>query len=114
MGEGATLPELGARVGMEMAVAEANGHDFRARGGESPCDVQTRVAPLLRDIAEAGRPTAAITHKGVIRPVLALATCRDMLGKPPYRLAWPAAHLFRLDAAGRPAFERLNIALERA
>jgi probable phosphoglycerate mutase len=65
----------------------------------------------LAEIAAAGRPTAAITHKGVIRAVLALATGWDMLGKPPHRLSWSAAHLFRLDRAGRPRVERLNLAL---
>jgi broad specificity phosphatase PhoE len=69
--------------------------------------------PLLAEIAAAGRPTAAITHKGVIRANLALATDWDMLGKPPHRLSWSAAHLFRLDPAGHPAVERLNIPLEQ-
>jgi broad specificity phosphatase PhoE len=70
--------------------------------------------PLLAEIARSGHPTAAITHKGVIRAVLALATGWDMRDKPPHRLSWAAAHLFRLDPAGWPAVERLNLPLERA
>ena len=64
-------------------------------------------------IAQTGRPTAAVTHKGVIRAVLALATGWDMRDKPPHRLDWSAAHLFRLDASGEPKIARLNVALER-
>jgi probable phosphoglycerate mutase len=75
--------------------------------------VQTRVAPLLREIARDLTPAVAVTHKGVIRAVLALATGWDMRGKPPCRLDWGAAHLFRLDPHGRPEIERLNIALVR-
>lgn len=111
--EGETLVGLWARLGTEMAEAEARGLDFRPPGGESPRDVQVRVAPLLRDIAGAGEPTAAITHKGVIRAVFAEAAGWDMLGEPPARLSWAAAHLFRLDRGGAPRVERLNIPLAR-
>lgn len=111
---GRTLAELRAGLGAEMAAEEARGLDFRPPGGESPRDVQRRVMPLLADIAASRQPTAAITHKGVIRAVLALATGWDMLGKPPHRLSWSAAHLFSLDPAGHPTVERLNLPLERA
>jgi broad specificity phosphatase PhoE len=111
--KGHTLAELRARLGDAMAALEDEGLDFRPPGGESPRDVQARIAPLLAEIARARRPTAAITHKGVIRALLALATGWNMLGKPPHRLAWSAAHLFRLDPDGDPSVERLNIALER-
>ncbi|HEV8032713.1 MAG TPA: histidine phosphatase family protein [Stellaceae bacterium] len=111
--EGTTLTELRASLGAEMVQSEAKGLNFRPPGGETPREVQARLALLLREIAVAGRPTGAITHKGVIRAVLALATGWDMCGKPPYRLSWSAAHQFRLDAAGQPAIERLNLSLER-
>ena len=110
--EGETLAGLRARLGAEMAAAEAAGVDLRPPGGESPREVQARVAPLLAEIARSARPTAAITHKGVIRAVLSLATGWDMKDKPPHRLSWSAAHLFRLDTAGRPSVARLNISLE--
>ena len=112
--QGASLAVLRARLGAAMVAAEAAGLDLRPPGGESPREVQARVTPLLADIARSGRPTAAVTHKGVIRAVLALATGWDMRDKPPHRLSWAAAHLFRLDPAGRPAVERLNLPLERA
>jgi probable phosphoglycerate mutase len=109
--EGRTLPELRLSFAGTIEELEARGLDFRAPDGESPREVQARVAPLLGEIAAAGRPTAAITHKGVIRAVFALATGWEMLGKPPHRLSWSAAHLFRLDRAGQPHLDRLNLPL---
>jgi broad specificity phosphatase PhoE len=111
--EGESLAGLRARLGDDMAANEARGLDFQSPGGESPRDVQARVMPLLAAIALAGRPTAAVTHKGVIRAVLALATGWDMRDKPPHRLDWSAAHLFRLGANGAPRIARLNVPLER-
>jgi len=95
--EGRTLAELRAGLGRVMAENEAAGLDFRPSGGESPRDVQARLKPLLVELAVAGRATAAITHKGVIRAVYGLAAGWDMHGKPPHRLSSAAAHLFRLD-----------------
>jgi 2,3-bisphosphoglycerate-dependent phosphoglycerate mutase len=110
--EGRTLAELRDELGEQMLDLEARGLDFHAPSGESPRDVQARVKPLFAEIAASGVPTAAVTHKGVIRSVMALATGWDMLGKPPYRLSWSAAHLFRVDASGHPAIERVNLPLD--
>ena len=109
--EGMSLAELRARLGPQMAAVESRGLDFRAPGGESPRDVQARLAPLLAELADRGEPTGAVTHKGVIRAILALASGWDMQGKPPCRLRWDAVHLFHLDSRGRPAVERLNLAV---
>ena len=108
--EGFTLRELRSTFA-DIDELEAQGLDFRAPGGESPREVQARVALLLAEIAAAGAPTAAVTHKGVIRAVFARATGWDMLGKPPFRLDWSSAQLFRLEAGGQPSVERLNISL---
>jgi broad specificity phosphatase PhoE len=110
--EGRTLAELRVSLAGSIDELEAQGLDFRPPGGESPRDVQARVRPLLAEIAATGAPTIAVTNKGVIRAVLALATGWDMLGKPPHRLSWSAAHLFRVDPAGRPSVERLNLSLD--
>lgn len=111
--EGRTLADLRANSRTDMAAMERRGLDFRPPGGESPREVQLRLAPLLAAIAASGLSNAAITHKGVMRAVFALATGWDMLGKPPYRLDWAAAQLFRLDADGTPRIERLNLRLAR-
>ncbi|HTQ34959.1 MAG TPA: histidine phosphatase family protein [Stellaceae bacterium] len=108
--EGYTLAELRANFA-DIDELEAQGLDFRTPGGESPRYVQARVIPLLAEIAAAGAPTVMVTHKGVIRAVYAMAVGWNMLGKPPHRLDWSSAHLFRVDPAGRPAVERLNIPL---
>ncbi|MGQ0653626.1 MAG: histidine phosphatase family protein [Betaproteobacteria bacterium] len=104
--EGRTLAELRAALGAAMAQNEARGLDFRPQDGESPREVLARVSAWL---AEIDVPTLAITHRGVIRVVLAAATGWDMSGKPPVRLDWSAVHFFRLTA-GRPRIERLNAA----
>src|SRR5712692_10169568 len=54
----------------------------------------------LAERAQRGQPVGAITHKGVIRAVFALASGWDMLDEPPVHLDWESAHLFRLDDAG--------------
>ncbi len=109
--EGLTLAELDRIPDAKLAERAAAGLDFQPPGGESPREVQARLVPLLAEIAQAGRPTGGITHKGVIRALFALASGWSMLGKPPARLDWQSAHLFRLDADGSPAIERLNLPL---
>ncbi|MGE5147826.1 MAG: histidine phosphatase family protein [Candidatus Eiseniibacteriota bacterium] len=110
--EGKTLAELRALDAAGVAAAEAKGLDFRPPGGESAREVQNRLKPWLARVAASGVATGAITHKGVIRAVLALATGWAMTSKPPARLDWDAVHLFRLAPDGTPAIERLNIPFE--
>jgi broad specificity phosphatase PhoE len=109
--EGLTLAELDRIPEAALAERAAAGLDFQPPGGESPRQVQARLAPLLADIAQTGRPTGGVTHKGVIRAVFALASGWNMLGKPPGRLDWQSAHLFRLGADGSPTIKRLNLSL---
>jgi len=109
--EGLTLAELDRIPEAALAERAAAGLDFQPPGGESPRQVQARLIPLLADIAQAGRPTGGVTHKGVIRAVFALASGWNMLGKPPARLDWQSTHLFRLGADGSPAIVRLNLSL---
>lgn len=109
--EGRTLAAVRAEDPTGVAANEARGLDFRPPGGESPREVQVRLAALgLRLLAD-GCDAAAVTHKGVIRAALALATGWDMTGRPPLRLDWTAAHLFLLDAAGHWSLARANLAL---
>ncbi len=109
--EGATLTALRAELGDLMQAWEAKGLDFRAPGGESPRDVQARIMPFLAEVAQRGEATIAVTHKGVIRALYALASGWDMTGKPPQKLLDSCVHLFRLAADGTPEAERLNIPL---
>jgi broad specificity phosphatase PhoE len=107
--QGESLAALRERLGEEMRDNEARGLDFRPPGGESPRLVLARLKPWLKDVAQAGQPTLAVTHRGVIRALLAEATGWDMRGKPPARLDWSAVQLFSLDAEGAPRVERLNV-----
>lgn len=109
--EGRRLDDLRAEHGDTLVANEARGLDFRPPRGESPRDVQTRVASLLAEIAQSGVATLAVTHRGVIRAIYAAARGWDMTGSPPDELDLYALHVFALDAGGMPRVERLNIAL---
>lgn len=109
--EGERLPDLRTALGAAMAANEARGLDFRPPQGESPRDVQHRLATLLADLAGTGDTVGAVTHKGVVRALYSLAVGWDMRTREPDAVDWDAAHLFRLVADGAPAVERLNIPL---
>lgn len=107
--EGQRLAELRRQLGPAMAENEARGWDFRPEGGESPRELLARLRPWLAEVAARGRPTLAVTHRGVIRAVLARALDWDLRGKPPVKLDWSALQVFRLAADGHPAVEALNV-----
>lgn len=106
--EGRRLEELRAELGEAVRDNEARGWDFRPEGGESPRDVLARVQPWLAEVAARGQATLAVTHRGVIRAVLAHALGWDLRGKPPVKLDWHAVHLFSVDTGGTARVERLN------
>lgn len=95
--EGKKLEDLRQELGEEMRENEARGLHFRPPGGESPAEVQARLKPFLEEVAATPHAVVAITHKGVIRAVLALATGWDMTTPPPERLDWSCLHVFSLD-----------------
>ncbi len=109
--EGRTLAALREELGDLMRAWEARGLDFRGPEGESPRDVQDRVRPLLAELAQAGKPTVAVCHRGVIRSVYAMATGWDMVEKAPVKLRDAAVHYFILTSDGTPAVDRLNVKL---
>ena len=59
-------------------------------------------------------PSIAVTHKGVLRAVLAEATGWDMTGKPPLRLMGGALHRFEVDREGRVGVLECNVPLAGA
>ena len=110
--QGSTIDELHIREGDAFAANERSGLDFKPPGGESPRDVQVRVAPLLARLAGEGRPTLAVTHRGVIRAIYAAAAGWDMTGDPPHRLdLYDTLQIFTLAPDGSPGIERLNVPL---
>jgi broad specificity phosphatase PhoE len=85
----------------KLAANEALGLDFRPPGGESPREVAARVRALVAELAADPGPVVAISHKGVIRAALALATGWDMRARPPLRLARDQALALRAEADGQ-------------
>jgi len=112
--EGLTLAQLRWRFGAEFSRMEALGLDFRPPGGESPRDVRRRVQRWLVEVAAHGDAIAAVTHKGVLRAVLAAATGWDMTCKPPVRLQDDALHRFAVDEAGTIRIVACNVPLRAA
>lgn len=110
--EGRTLAGLLDEFGAEMTANEGRGLDFRPPGGESPREVQRRLQPLLAELAADGADAVAVSHKGVIRAVYALASGWDLTGKAPAKLRDGCAQAFTLESGGRPQIARLNIGLE--
>ncbi len=109
--EGKTLAELRGTPGSDAESRERMGLDFQPPNGESPRQVQARIAPLLAKIAVRGEPTIVITHKAVLRALLSLATGWTMLDKAPAKLKPNTAHVFALSADGALSVERMNVAL---
>ncbi len=109
--EGRRLAEIRAEGGRGMAAREARGLDFRPPDGETPREVQARLRPLLERLEAAGRPAVAVTHKGVIRALYALASGWDMTGRPPEKLRDACAHRFQLGPGGAPDTAQLNLSL---
>ncbi len=93
--EGRTLAELRAEAPEAMAANEELGLDFRPPGGESPREVRARLDSLLTDLMD--ELMVCVTHKGVIRAALSLATGWDMRSKPPLRLGDDAALILERD-----------------
>jgi broad specificity phosphatase PhoE len=107
--EGLTLAELRQRHGEAFAENEARGLDLQPPNGESPRQVQRRLQPWLQSL---NRDSGAVTHKGVIRTILAMAFNWPMLGKPPVKLDWHCLHEFRINTEGQPELLAANIPLE--
>jgi len=111
--EGRTLHELRAADPDAMKANEVRGLDFRPPGGESPRDVQARLIDWADALTEQGSgPFGAVTHKGVIRSVIASALGWDMLPPDPVKLQWSAAHILRFTPEQTFQVVELNVPLE--
>lgn len=99
--EGRRLGDLRAEDPDGMAANEALGLDFRPPCGESPRDVAARLTSLARSLAGRSGRVVAVTHKGVMRAALVLATGWDMRARPPLRLERGDALALEVDGSGR-------------
>ena len=109
--EGGVLQDLRKIHGEAMKQNESLGLDFRPPGGESPRMVQERIKPWLDLIGALDYPVAAVTHRGVIRAVTALASGWDMTGKELHKLRPGTCRQFFVSATGQPALVEPDISL---
>lgn len=110
--EGHTMDELRGKYGDEVDRRTARGIDLRPHDGESPREVRERVRDWLLRSARGGDPTGAVTHQGIIRAVLSLATGWDMIRPPPFKMNWSSVHLFNVAEDAAVEIFELNISLE--
>ena len=109
--EGKSIAQLRAEGGERFAAAERLGLDFHPPGGESPRQAMDRVGDWLQEVAQAGEPVVAVSHKAAIRALLALATGWDMTGRQPLKLDWRCLHFFSAHGDGRVTLDRPNVPL---
>lgn len=113
--EGLTSSELETRYGAALGPRTPSGIDFRPDGGESPRELRRRLDSWLDEVRASRRDVIAVTHKGIIRMALAMATGWDLVSKAPVRLRWDCGHLFTLRAkrarGGAIEVAALNVAL---
>ena len=107
--EGRRLSELRQEFGAALAAEEAKGLDFRPPGGESPRAVGRRA---LAGLAGLSANSIIVTHKGVLRPLFALATGWNMRDDPTIKIRDRCYHRFALDD-GRLTLIEPNLALRR-
>jgi len=109
--EGRTLASLREELGERMRDNEARGLDFRPHGGESPRDVCRRLRQWLTALPPGHERYVVVTHKGMIRAALSLATGWPMLEAFAPRMDWSRGHEFALDDDAGFSLTRVNVPL---
>jgi probable phosphoglycerate mutase len=104
----------GAWEGWSYAEVDAlggdEGWDRRPPGGESATDVLARVRAWLEELADRPGPATwlAVTHRGVIRVLLARAVGWDLRDPAPWRLEADRLHRIRRRGDGHLQLVTLN------
>jgi len=111
--EGQTLAVLRQRDPAGVAENESKGLDFRPAGGESPREVRDRLNTWLASLTEELERIVIITHKGVIRAALSLASGWDMREDFSHRIDWHRGHEFVYARRRGLAIKKLNVCLEK-
>ena len=91
--EGQSLADLRRNGGAEFAAAEAAGLDLQPPKGESPRHVAERLSRWLQRLP---RDSVAVTHKGVLRALVHLATGWNFEDRIPVKAPAGTALLFHL------------------
>ncbi|MDC0074353.1 histidine phosphatase family protein [Alphaproteobacteria bacterium] len=107
--EGKSLSELRNALGNEMKNIENKGLDMNPTNGESPRKVQKRLLEWFEKLDDGTH--IAITHKGVIRSSIALATGWNMKDKEPERVNWGKGYIFYLNSNSQIKYDK-TISLE--
>ncbi len=110
--EGRTRNELSETLGSDFHENETRGLDLLPPGGESPRKDQDRLKPFIVELAGKSRPVVAVTHRGVIRAAVALATGWDFMGKPPVKGAHGTYNLLRISPDGDLNVQALDVPLD--
>lgn len=112
--EGRALDDLRAELGPKLQQMEDQGLDFTPSGGESPRQVQARLESLLQDLNTGDiAPVILMTHKGVIRALLGIATGWDFMGRPPAKVIHGAAQMLQLDPTGSLSLIKADLPLDQ-
>jgi len=111
--EGRTLADLRQRDPTGFAENESKGLDFRPAGGESPREVRDRLDAWLASLSQDLRQVVIVTHKGVIRVALSLASGWDMQEDFAHRIDWHCGHEFIYTHGRGLAITNLNVCLEK-
>ncbi|GJL82752.1 MAG: phosphatase [marine bacterium B5-7] len=94
---GRHLKSLRNELGQAMEENENRGLDFQPPGGESPRQVRERLAAWLKSLPHSDKPVFIVTHKGVIRSAISLATGWDLKCEFGEKLERDALHRFYLN-----------------
>ncbi len=105
--EGMTLDMVNAEI-EKRNLRPGRGLDLLPPGGESPRMVRDRLHRWLMDLPEETGELVAVTHKGVIRAALSLATGWDMMSPFPQPIHWQLPHRLELDTGGVLRLDRMN------
>jgi probable phosphoglycerate mutase len=99
----------------EVKTLEGAGWDWRPPGGESPRDVLARVRAWLDEVAtkDGAETWIVVTHRGVIRVLLAACIGWDLQVPAPFRLLPERAHRVRRRGDGHLQLLTLNEPLTR-
>jgi len=112
--EGNSLAKLRDADPAGMARDEARGLDLTPPDGESPRDVCKRLSGFFTELVKEpdNGLIFAVSHKGIIRAAMSLATGWDFQGRPPIKFDWQCLHLFELGTEGQLKLSTPNVPLE--
>ena len=104
--EGMKLEQINEQI-IQLGLHPDRGLDLTPPGGESPRMVRERLETWLNRLPGEQEAVVAVTHKGVIRAALSLATGWDMMSAFPRTVDWRLPHCFEWQDGSLRLF-RLN------